>query len=140
MTHRTPRSWNSTLPARRLKPRRTSDTPSPGEGAAILHPGPWRSEQIKKLAAKAPHCMRCEARNRGDVVGAHSNSLRDGKGMGLKAHDLVAYLCPACHDLVDERAGGWAREDREREFLRAVYRTVLWLLQEGYLKVIGRAA
>lgn len=38
------------------------------------------------------------------TVLCHSNSLADGKGMGLKAPDTqAAYGCSACHDVVDRR-------------------------------------
>lgn len=39
------------------------------------------------------------------TVLCHSNSLADGKGMGLKAPDTrAAYGCSACHDVLDGRA------------------------------------
>ena len=72
------KAWNSTLTPRRSKPRRVRKDAPKGEGAAILHPGPFRSEKLRALAAKAPHCMLCGARNTGNVVACHSNSLRDG--------------------------------------------------------------
>ena len=38
------------------------------------------------------------------VVLCHSNSLADGKGMGLKAPDTEAcFGCSACHDVLDGR-------------------------------------
>lgn len=38
------------------------------------------------------------------VVLCHSNSLADGKGMGLKAPDTAAcFGCSACHDVLDGR-------------------------------------
>lgn len=39
------------------------------------------------------------------TVLCHSNQLKDGKGMGLKAPDTkAAYGCSACHDVLDGRA------------------------------------
>ena len=37
------------------------------------------------------------------MVAAHSNQQRDGKGMGLKAHDYrIAALCFKCHADIDQ--------------------------------------
>lgn len=39
------------------------------------------------------------------TVLCHSNQLKDGKGMGLKAPDEKAcFACCACHDILDGRA------------------------------------
>lgn len=128
-------AWNSTLPVRRERPRRARQTPEKGEGAAILHPGPFRSQTLRDLASKCPKCMHCGARNRGNVVACHSNSLEHGKGMGQKAHDVPAYLCGDCHDLLDGRTGNLARAEKSAMFLEAAYESMVWLLQEGHLKV-----
>jgi len=129
------RGWNSTLPTRRERPRRAASTPMAGEGAAVLHPGNFRSRSLLDLAADCPHCMHCDARNVGQVVGCHSNSLEDGKGMGLKAHDLPAFLCGDCHDLLDGRTGNLTRFEKSIMFLRAAYRSMVWMLQSGKLTV-----
>lgn len=92
----------------------------------------FRSQKLLDLAKEAPCCMYCGAHNHGQVVGCHSNSQRHGKGQGLKAHDVVAYLCDECHRVID---GAGAREYREWMFLEAVYQTTLWLLQSGHLRV-----
>ena len=122
------RAWNSTLPVRRERPRRAPRTLEKGEGAAILHPGPYRSQALRDLAAQVPHCMYsgCKATNRGQVVLAHSNRLQDGKGMSLKAHDVPCFVCGACHRLIDE-------EGREDIRLDATYNSVAWCLSEGHL-------
>jgi hypothetical protein len=61
------------------------------------------------------------------VVLCHSNSLADGKGMGLKASDEKAcFGCSACHDVLDGRAPrpvGMTKEDVEAAFNYAVERT-----------------
>lgn len=97
----------------------------------------FRSPKLLHLAERAPHCMHCKIWNRGQVVACHSNSQRHGKGTGIKAHDLVAYLCPTCHDLLDRRTGEMPREDRDAMFLEACWQSTLWLLQEGLLKVVA---
>lgn len=127
--------WNSTLNARRDRPRRKRVEPMAGEGASVLHPGPFRSQTLRDLAAKAPHCMHCGVRNRGDVVACHSNSQEHGKGLGLKAHDVPAYLCRECHDLIDGRAGNLSGVEKVLMFLNAAYKSTVWLLQEGFLQV-----
>lgn len=128
--------WNSTLNSRREKPRRKRVGPMAGEGASILHPGPFRSQVLRDLAAEVPHCMSCGTKKqRGEIVACHSNSLEDGKGMGQKAHDVPAYLCKACHDLVDGRDQRLTREEKVLMFLRAAFKSMVWLLQEGHLLV-----
>ena len=130
------RSWNSTLHSTRQgKPRRIAQDPQKGEGAAILHPGPFRSPDLLTLASKAPRCAHCGAVNVGQVVGCHPNGLHYGKGTSQKGHDLPAYLCGECHDLLDGRAGTLTRFERDLMYLRAANESILWLLQAGHLTV-----
>lgn len=97
----------------------------------------YRNPKLLKLASMAPRCMNpaCGCVNRGQIVACHSNSLRHGKGTGIKAHDIPAYLCDHCHDLLDGRQGDLCRADKERLFLESVYQTWLWLMQEGLIEV-----
>lgn len=127
--------WNSTLNSKREKPRRVPQEAPKGEGASILHPGPFRSPDLLRLASVVPHCMNCGVKNAGQVVGCHSNSLEHGKGMGLKAHDVPAFLCGECHDLLDGRAGTLTRFEKEVLYLRTSNASMVWLLQSGYLRV-----
>lgn len=54
----------------------------------------FRNAKILAAARDVPRCTGCGKHNEGDVVAAHSNQQRDGKGTGIKAHDYrVAYLC-----------------------------------------------
>lgn len=69
----------------------------------------YRSPKLIALAADCPRCMSCGLVNLGTVVACHSNSQRHGKGMGLKSHDVVAYLCQECHDRIDGRVGTLTR-------------------------------
>lgn len=133
-------AWNSTLPVRRERPRRAPRTPEKGEGASVLHPGPFRSQALRDLAAKCPKCMSCGAGNKGDVVACHPNSLEYGKGMSQKAHDCPAYLCGRCHDLLDGRTGHLTLEEKVAMFLRAAYKSWIWLMQSGHLQVREVAA
>ena len=95
----------------------------------------YRNPRILALASECPKCCHCGRHNDGSIVAAHSNSQRHGKGMGLKAHDLPAYLCQECHDLLDGRMGTLTRFEREQMFLDAAYESWLWLMQSGKLKV-----
>jgi len=128
--------WNSTLNSKREKPRRIAQDTPKGEGAAILHQNVFRCPDLLKLASMAPNCMGCGAVNVGQVVGCHPNGLAMGKGMGQKAHDLVAYLCPDCHDLLDGRTGTLTRFEREVLYLRTSNASMVWLFQAGHLKVV----
>ena len=99
---------------------------------AIPKNTPYRNKKMRQLASECTECMGCGAIcEPGSIVGAHSNRQQDGKGMGTKAHDLLAYLCPTCHRYVD---GDGDKEVRHNFFLQAVYNTVLWLLKNGHLK------
>lgn len=100
----------------------------------------YRNRDLLDLAARSPRCMMCQRPNDRTVVPAHSNALRHGKGMGIKAHDLPAFLCRACHDEVDGRAGTYQKPMREALWADAMFFTFLWLLQEGHLQVVVNPA
>lgn len=82
----------------------------------------YRNQALRDLAKQIPCCVMCHAHNEGQVVGAHSNRLIDGKGTGLKAHDLLAYVCDTCHAELD---GEGNRQDRHNAFLQAFYDSML---------------
>lgn len=73
------------------------------------------------------------------TVLCHSNQLKDGKGMGLKAPDTrAAYGCSACHDVLDGRAprpAGMNHEQMLERFEEAVLLTHQVLTRKGLLKV-----
>ena len=86
--------------------------------------------------ANGSPCMLCDADD-GTTVPAHSNHQCDGKGMGLKAHDLVAHLCRACHDVIDGRTpSDFSPAELDLMFYKAVYKTTVWNLKNGFLKVV----
>ncbi len=96
----------------------------------------YHNQKLLDLARECPHCMNCGTLNHGQVVGCHSNKIKHGKGMGIKSHDLVAYLCPHCHDYVDGRSSPKATQDeRDACYFEAVYKSVVWLLQEGWISL-----
>jgi hypothetical protein len=94
----------------------------------------YRNPALLSLASKAPHCMLCPAANDGQVVSAHSNQGRDGKGMGMKASDAaVAFVCWTCHGRIDQ--GNESREIRIDLWERAHRATMRWLIENGFLLV-----
>jgi hypothetical protein len=72
------------------------------------------------------------------TVLAHSNSLADGKGMGLKAPDTAAaFSCSACHDVLDgrrPRPAGVTAPGLERIFRAAIERTHVILTRMGLIE------
>lgn len=93
----------------------------------------YRNPSLLRLAAKAPHCFVCGAGNEGQIVAAHSNQSRDGKGMGIKASDAaVAFACSLpCHYRIDQ--GNESREIRTGLWEAAHRATMRWLLESGHL-------
>lgn len=119
------------LKSKRDTPRRKG-RPLPRVGKVD---GNFRSPKLLKLAAEIPCCMVCGADNDGTVVGAHPNGLGFSKGTGIKAHDLVAYMCFKCHNLYDGRELGWDSLQKQQAWDGAFYKTMLWLIQSGHLEV-----
>ena len=71
----------------------------------------------------------------GTVVASHSNSLRDGKGTGIKASDaMVASLCYTCHMEIDN--GKKFTREKKRDYWEEAHRkTIKKLIEEEYLIV-----
>ena len=94
----------------------------------------YRNKNLLQWAKHCPYCMRCHRGNTGTIVAAHSNQLRDGKGMGIKAHDFrVAFLCHTCHAYIDQ--SGVDKEKKYMDWRDAHYETIGWLFQVGALTV-----
>ena len=94
----------------------------------------YRSKKLLEAANGCPYCLYCGAYNvGGNIVAAHSNQLRDGKGRGIKAHDFrIAYLCPDCHAAVDE--GKLSREEKVAMWEEAHRNTIYYLFMNGVVK------
>ena len=100
----------------------------------------YRNPKILDAARRAPRCMLCGMGREGEMVGCHSNELQDGHGSGHKAHDVVAFLCGNCHSIIDGRDQGLnvlPRQERQFMFLRAVYNSMLWLLETGEMRKVA---
>ena len=92
--------------------------------------------KLRLSAKRCPHCMACGLQNPdGDrLCLAHSNRLRDGKGMGLKSRDEAgAIVCDTCHGLIDGRINTYGRTERQEMHARAHEKTNEWWVKEGYL-------
>jgi len=67
------------------------------------------------------------------VVAAHSNQQRDGKGMGIKAHDYrIAALCYTCHADIDQ-GKTLGKQEKFDKWDEAHRRTIGWLFERGHL-------
>ena len=94
----------------------------------------YRNKNLLRWAKRAPVCFMCHRRNDGTVVAAHSNSLTDGKGMGIKAHDYrVAFVCYECHTYIDQSKA--SAEEKRCAWENAHYDTIGWLFDVGALEV-----
>lgn len=75
--------------------------------------------------------------NRAETVWAHGNGSAAGKGIGMKAHDLLgAYACAACHDVYDRRVPcDLPRPVVEVAFHEGHQRSILLLIEKGIIRV-----
>lgn len=94
---------------------------------------------IRKAARNQECTLRfdcCNGRTDTTVL-CHSNQLSDGKGMGLKASDLIAVFgCHSCHEVLDGRAprpDGMTYEAMLERFGLALERTHIILHEKGLL-------
>ena len=93
----------------------------------------YRNPKLLKLAKDAP-CMNCGIMD-GTIVAAHSNQLRDNKGIGIKSDDYrIAYLCSMCHARIDN-GKELSREERIELWENAHRRTIGYLFTSGHLEV-----
>ncbi len=70
------------------------------------------------------------------MVPCHSNQQIFGRGFSFKAHDWAfAGCCAEAHEFIDGRKGGWDKETKHAEWLRAFVKTQTYLWQEGKIKV-----
>lgn len=96
----------------------------------------YRNKKILAAARNAPICFSCGRSNDGTVVACHSNSQKDGKGMGIKASDQkVAYCCIECHNSIDGSMKLTRAEKREK-WLDAHVATMAWLFESGIVDVV----
>jgi hypothetical protein len=116
-----------------------------------MHKGLTRTTRIKssgpkmtpiRKAARGQDCtIRLPGVCNGDsatTVLCHSNSLADGKGMGLKAPDTAAaFGCSTCHAVLDgqlPRPAGMTKDDVEAAFRAGIERTHQYLRTKGLIE------
>jgi hypothetical protein len=107
-----------------------------------------RCAELLDLARGAPCLVNIAGvcnNNSATTVAAHSNELRHGHGVGIKAHDVfIAFACSACHDVIDGRSMNKFSAAQRREFWRTGFeRTLrhLWATGKvGVLQPILRAS
>lgn len=93
----------------------------------------YRNQYLLEKVREAA-CQHCGTQD-GTVVAAHSNQQRDGKGMGIKAHDYrIAALCHACHFKLDQGMA-LTKEERKEMWEDSHRKTIGWLFEEGHLTV-----
>lgn len=66
---------------------------------------------------------------------AHGNWSYFGKGMSLKADDVFAAACHACHTEVDQ-GKNLSREEREYYWMRGAIRTWAELMRTQRLQIV----
>ena len=72
----------------------------------------------------------------GPSIPCHANDLLFGRGFAHKTPDhFTAACCPEAHDYIDGRRGGWDKETKRAEWLRAYVRTQNALWESGRICV-----
>lgn len=95
----------------------------------------YRNKKILQAAKDAPICFSCGRSNDGTIVACHSNSQKDGKGMGIKASDQkIAYMCNDCHICVD-RSMKLSRSEKREKWMEAHVASMAWLFESGMVDV-----
>ncbi|MBX9609709.1 MAG: DUF1364 domain-containing protein [Gammaproteobacteria bacterium] len=98
-----------------------------------------RSSKMREVVRELPCQLNVAGvKNCGEhpSVLCHLNMLSMGKGTGIKAHDVGAAGCPACHFEVDQ-GKRLSREDRQFYLLRGTARTVALLMTRGQLVLVA---
>lgn len=99
-------------------------------------PTSWKSRkyldkvaEIETCLVQTPACIP----QRGTIVPIHSDQMEDGKGKGIKSHDMMtAAGCHACHDwlhVCNDRA------ERDWYMDRAIKRTIRVMVEKEVITV-----
>jgi len=93
----------------------------------------YRNKKLLEIVREFP-CAMC-GKEDGTVCAAHSKQSRDGKSLGMKAHDyLIASLCYTSHDMIDNNKK-LDRAERIEAWEQAHRKTIGWLFDNGHLTV-----
>ena len=113
----------------RLRPPKTSAL----SGAHLKGVDMYRNKKLLEAVRDAP-CQHCGSQD-GTVVAAHSNSLSDGKGRGIKAHDYkIAAMCFTCHTELDQ-GNRLTKLERREMWQDAHIKTIAWLFENDKVTV-----
>ena len=100
----------------------------------------YRSRKLLDLAHDMPCMASFPHQCQGKSVPCHANDLLFGRGFAYKAPDWAwCAACPDAHDYIDGRKGGWDKEVKRGEWLRAYVRTQNFLWETGKVVVNGKA-
>lgn len=80
--------------------------------------------------------------DKASTIWAHANGSAGGKGIGMKADDLLgAYACSDCHDVYDRRKPvAMERNEVELAFWEGHARSLILLIKKGIIVVLhGKA-
>ncbi len=96
----------------------------------------FRSRKLLDLCHDTPCMATFPHTCKGQIVPAHSNEQAFGRGASFRADDcFVAALCQEAHDYIDGRRGGWKKDEKHAEWLRAYIRTQRWQWENGKVVV-----
>jgi len=96
----------------------------------------FRSRRLLDLIHDAPCMASFPHQCNGPSVPMHSNELTWGRGYAHKSPDwAIASGCPEAHSYIDGVKGGWDKETKHAEWLRAYVKTQAWLWETGRVKV-----
>ena len=100
----------------------------------IRKPTKVRSDAIRRAAKGKPCTLRLAGCDGGGETTILAHLPMGGKGTGTKGSDIWAvFACAHCHDMLDGRIRGHVvAEDK----LRALYKTLHMLIEEGIVEVI----
>ena len=101
-----------------------------------------RSKVLRESAHGSPCFVNSEVCNHNPetTVLAHSNWHEDGKGAGIKAHDIYAtFACSACHDWIDNRLNtGQTEIERRDAFHTGMKMTWLVWIMADFIEITVR--
>jgi len=100
----------------------------------IRKPLKVRSKAIRQAARGKPCTLRLAGCDGGGETTVLAHLPAGGKGVGTKGSDIWAvFACASCHDVLDGRRPGYVCDT---DMLRALYRTLHRLIEEGIVEVI----
>lgn len=95
----------------------------------------YRNRKLLNLAHDMPCMAQFPHVCSGPSVPCHANDLLFGRGFAYKTPDWAyAACCNDAHEYLDGRKGGWDKETKRAEWLRAYVKTQNELWESGRVK------